>query len=152
MTDTLYITEQGLKKLKIELKDLKDNRRPAIARRIKNAREMGDISENAEYDAARQEQAFIEGKISELEDVIKNSKTVEKGKKGVVHVGARVTVHINGGDETFHLVGAHEANPLENKISHESPLGSALLGKKVGDTFEVEAPIGKLTYKITKIS
>ena len=151
MTETLYITVEGLEKLKKELKELKEVGRLAVALRIKNAREMGDISENAEYDAAKQEQAFMEGRISELEEVIKNSKVAEKGKKGVIHIGAKVTVHIDGGDETFHLVGAHEANPLENKISHESPLGAALMGKKIGDTFEVEAPIGKLTYKITKI-
>ncbi len=150
MSETVYITQEGIEKLKNQLTELEE-KRPTVAKRIKEAREMGDISENAEYDAARQEQAFIEGKIAELEDVIKNAKVVEKGAKGVVHVGAEVTVHIEGEEETFHLVGAHEANPMENKISHESPLGAALMGKKVGDTFEVEAPIGKLTYKIVTI-
>lgn len=151
MAEILYITIEGLEKLKKELKELKEVKRPTVALRIKNAREMGDISENAEYDAARQEQAFMEGRISELEEVIKNSKVIEKGEKGVVHVGAQVTVRIEGGEETFYIVGASEANPLENKISHKSPLGAALLGKKVGDTFDVDAPIGKLSYKITKI-
>lgn len=151
MAEILYITVEGLEKLKKELKELKEVKRPTVALRIKNAREMGDISENAEYDAARQEQAFMEGRISELEEVIKNSKVIEKGENGVVHVGAQVTVRIEGGEETFYIVGASEANPLENKISHESPLGAALLGKKVGDTFDVDAPIGKLSYKITKI-
>jgi len=151
MAEILYITVEGLEKLKKELKELKEVKRPTVALRIKNAREMGDISENAEYDAARQEQAFMEGRISELEEVIKNSKVIEKGETGVVHVGAQVTVHIEGGEETFYIVGASEANPLENKISHESPLGAALLGKRVGDTFDVDAPIGKLSYKITKI-
>ena len=93
----------------------------------------------------------MEGRVSELEEVIKNSKVVEKGDKSVVHVGVKVTVRIEGSNETFYIVGASEADPSENKISHESPLGAALLGKKVGDTFEVEAPIGKLVYKITKI-
>lgn len=151
MAETVYITKEGLEKLKTQLTELKEEKRPAVAKRIKNAREMGDISENAEYDAARQEQAFIEGKITELEEVIKNAEVVEKGEKGVVHVGAKVTVKIEGEEETFHLVGPHEANPMENKISHESPLGSSLMGKKVGDSFKVEAPIGSLTYKITSI-
>ncbi|MBD3365992.1 transcription elongation factor GreA [candidate division WWE3 bacterium] len=154
MSDTVYITKEGLEKLKKQLTELKEERRPAVAKRIKEAREMGDISENAEYDAARQEQAFIEGKISELEEVIKDAEVVEEGANGgdgVVRVGAKVTVHIEGEEETFHLVGAHEANPMENKISHESPLGASLMGKKVGDSFEVEAPIGKLIYKIKAV-
>ncbi len=151
MPEKVYITREGLEKLKKQLTELKEEKRPAVAKRIKEAREMGDISENAEYDAARQEQAFIEGKITELEEVIKNAEVVEKGEDGVVHVGAKVTVHIEGQEETFHIVGAHEANPMENKISHESPLGSALMGKGVGETFEVEAPIGNLTYKITQV-
>lgn len=152
MADTVYITKEGLEKLKKELIELREVKRPAVAKRIKDAREMGDISENAEYDAARQEQAFIEGRINELEDVIKDAEVIkEEGASDIVHVGAMVTVHIEGDEETFHLVGAHEANPLENKISHESPLGAALMGKKVGETFEVEAPVGKLTYKIINI-
>lgn len=153
MAEAVYITKEGLEKLKKELTELREVRRPKVAKRIKDAREMGDISENAEYDAARQEQAFVEGRITELEEVIKNAQVIEKnGDNSVVHVGSKVTVHIEGDEETFHLVGAHEANPLENKISHESPLGAALMGKKIGDTFEVEAPVGKLTYKITKIA
>ncbi len=152
MSKTVYITKKGLEKLREELKELTEEKRPAVARRIKEAREMGDISENAEYDAARQEQAFVEGRISELEEVIKNAKVVEENKeKNIVHVGAKVTVHIEGDEETFEIVGAQEADPTENRISHESPLGSSMVGKKVGETFEVEAPIGKLTYKILKI-
>jgi transcription elongation factor GreA len=152
MTEIVYITKEGLVKLKKELKELIEEKRPTVAKRIKEAREMGDISENAEYDAARQEQSFIEGRISELEEVIKNSKVVEEnGDKGVVHVGAKVTVHIEGDEETFHIVGAQEADPTENKISHESPLGASLMGKKVGEAIDVEVPIGNLTYKIVKI-
>lgn len=151
-TNILYITKEGLKKLKDELKDLVDTKRPEIARRIKDAREMGDISENSEYDAARQEQSYIEGRISELEEVIKSAKVTENGgSKDKVDVGCRVTVHIDGTQDTFHIVGAPEANPLEKKISHESPLGSALVGKKIGEKIEVEAPVGKLTYTIINI-
>ena len=151
MSDVVYLTEGGLEKLKKELFELIDQKRPAVAQRIKEAREMGDISENAEYDSARQEQAFVEGKIEELEDVIKNAKTMSNGNNSEVHIGAKVTVRIEGGEETFHIVGAQEADPEENKISHESPLGASLMGKKIGDSFEVEAPVGKLTYKIIKI-
>ncbi len=148
----MYLTKEGLEKLKAELKELLEVRRPAVAKRIQAAREMGDISENSEYDAARQEQAFIEGRIAELETVLKSAKIIKNnGAKDTVQVGSKVTLHIDGGEETFHIVGAHEANPLENKISHESPLGTSLIGRKVGETFEVAAPIGKLTYKIVRI-
>lgn len=146
----IYITKEGLKQLKAELEELTKVKRPAVALRIKNAREMGDISENAEYDAAREEQAYVEGRIAELEDIIKSSK-ISEGVAGEVTVGTSVTVHMDGEEETFHIVGAPEADPLKKKISHESPLGVALLGKKVGDKIEVEAPVGKLTYTILSI-
>ena len=153
-TNTLYVTKEGLKKLKDELKEFVEVKRPEMANRIKSAREMGDISENAEYDSARQEQAYIEGRIAELEEVIKTAK-VSSGEKGnvigVIGVGSHVTVHVDGEEELFHIVGAPEADPAEKKISHQSPLGSALLGKKVGEKVEVDAPVGKLTYTILKI-
>lgn len=150
-TDTIYLTKEGLEKLQQELKNLVEVKRPEVANRIKAAREMGDISENAEYDSARQEQSFVEGRISELEDIIKNAKVTDKAAGDKVVVGSKVTVHIDGDEETFHIVGAYEANPIEKKISHESPLGSTLLGKKIGEKIEVEAPVGKLTYTILKI-
>ena len=153
MSNSVYITQEGLEKLKEELKGLLEVKRPTVAKRIKEARDMVDISENAEYDSARQEQAFVEGRIAELEDLIKSSEVITEEASGdEVRVGSKVTVRIDGGEETFHIVGAHEADPMENKISHESPLGASLVGKKIGDAFEVEAPIGKLTYKIVKIS
>jgi transcription elongation factor GreA len=147
----LYITKEGLENLKTELKSLHEVKRPAIAKRIKEAREMGDISENSEYDAARQEQSFIEGRIEELEEILKTAKLSGGTKKDSVGVGCNVTVHVEGTTESFHIVGALEANPLEKKISHESPLGSSLVGKKVGDKIEVDAPVGKLIYTILKI-
>ncbi len=150
MTDVLYLTKEGLDELKSELKELKDTKRAEMAKRIKNAREMGDLSENAEYHSAKEEQAFVEGRISELEEIIKNSK-VSEGSKDEVAVGSKVTVHIDGDEEVFHLVGAPEADPVKGKISHESPLGEKMMGKKAGEKFEVEAPIGKLTYTILKI-
>ncbi len=149
--DTIYLTKEGLGKLKDELKALLETKRPEVANRIKQAREMGDISENAEYDAARQEQSFVEGRIEELEEILKNAKIAAVTKKDAIVVGAKVTLHIDGDEEIFHIVGAPEANPKENKISHESPIGLALLGKKVGDKIDVEAPVGTLTYTVLKI-
>jgi transcription elongation factor GreA len=149
---TLVLTKEGLQKLKDELTNLVDVKRPEIAKRIQDAREMGDISENSEYDAAKQEQAFIEGRISEVEEILKNAKVTDgKSNKEAVDVGAKVTVHIDSTEDTFYIVGAPEADPNAKKISHESPLGSALMGKKVGEKIEVEAPVGKLTYTIIKI-
>jgi len=149
--NVLYITKEGFKKLKDELNELVELKRPEIAQQIQSAREMGDISENAAYDEAKREQAFIEGRISELEEIIKSSKVADQKASEAVVVGSKVTLHIEGDEEIFHIVGAPEANPTEKKISHESPLGKELLGKKVGEKIEVEAPIGKLTYTILKI-
>jgi transcription elongation factor GreA len=151
MSDKVFMTKEGLEKLQVELKELVDIKRPEIAKKIQEAREMGDISENALYDSARQEQAFIEGRISELEEIIKNAQISTAESKDSIVVGCKVTVHIDGDQEIFHIVGAPEANPLEKKISHESPLGASLMGKRVGDKVEVAAPIGKLVYKILKI-
>ena len=147
----IYLTKEGLEELKIELKELVDEKRKEVAKRIKEARDMGDLSENAEYQAAKEEQGLIEGRITELEDIIKRAVVAEGNSNGEVAVGNKVTIHIDGDKETFHLVGAPEADPKEGKISHESPLGSMLIGKKKGDTFEVEAPVGTLTYKIVKV-
>jgi transcription elongation factor GreA len=150
--DTIYITKDGLKKLKGELSELVDVKRLEMAKKIKEAREMGDISENSAYDDARQEQAFIEGRIGELEEIIKNAVIREIKVKDSVDVGAKVVLHIEGDEEEFHIVGATEADPLNRKISHESPLGSALIGKKVGEKIKVEAPVGDLIYTILKIA
>jgi transcription elongation factor GreA len=150
--EVLYVTKEGLAKLKAELKELVDVRRPEVAKRILSAREMGDISENAEYDSSRQEQSYVEGRIEELEEIIAHAKISDKKKSDCIDVGCSVTVHIDGDEETFHIVGAPEANPLQKKISHESPLGQALVGKKVGDKVEVDAPVGKLVYTVLKIN
>ena len=112
---------------------------------------MGDTSENAEYAAAREEQAFVEGKIAEIEDIIKHAQVSEGNIKGEIAVGSMVTVHIEGDEEIFHIVGTPEADPTNRKISHESPLGSALIGKRVGEKIKVEAPVGALTYTVLKI-
>ncbi len=152
MQDTVYITKDGLEKLKAELKELKEVKIPEVAKRIQTARDNGDISENAEYEGAKEEQARVEGKIAELEEIIKNAKISDNNNsKGEIAVGSKVKVHIDGDEEEFHIVGALEADPTNNKISHESPIGSALLGKKIGEKVEVEAPIGKVTYTILSV-
>lgn len=149
----VFVTPEGLEKLKKEYQDSVKVKRQAIARRIQNALELGDITENAEYSAARDEQARIEGRILELEDILKNAEVVERKKSSsCVDFGSKVRVHLEGQDQEFHIVGATEADPNEGKISHESPLGRALLGKKVGDSVEIEAPIGRLVYKVLHIS
>jgi transcription elongation factor GreA len=150
--NTIQLTKEGLEKLKVELKELVEVKRPEVSKRIQVARENGDISENAEYDSARQEQATVEGRIEQLEEIIRNAVITEnKVAKDQVGLGCRVTVHVEGDQETFHIVGAPESNPLEKKISHESPLGKALVGKKVGDKIEVAVPVGNITYQIISI-
>ena len=149
------ITREGLKRLEDELSDLKVNQRREIAEKIKEAREHGDLSENAEYDAARDEQRRIEARIEELEETLKNVEVVDdediKGDK--VSVGCEVTIVNTATKEQFsyHLVGSSEANFLEKKISNESPLGSELMGKKTNQKVVVKAPAGDITYKILSI-
>lgn len=150
MQDPIYITKEGLEKLKQELRSLKEEKIPEVARRIQIARDNGDISENAEYDAAKHEQAIIEGKIKELEDIIKNAK-ISKGSSSEVTVGSKVKVHVDGDEMELQIVGEMESNPAERKVSHSSPIGSALVGKKVGEKVEVEAPIGSVVYTILSI-
>ncbi|MBI3980879.1 transcription elongation factor GreA [Candidatus Microgenomates bacterium] len=152
-TSPLIITKEGLEKLKAEHDDLLNVKRPEAVVRVAKAREMGDLSENAEYSAARDELSFIDGRIAELEDLLKEVKTVagSNGKNGKVDIGCKVTVHVAGKKDVFTLVGEWEANPLEKKISHASPLGQALMGKKKGDAVEVEAPAGKIIYTIVSI-
>ncbi len=150
--EKILLTPEGLEKIKKEYKELTGSRRKEIAERIQKARELGDLTENAEYDAAREEQATVEGRIAELEELMKRAEVVKNNKCPVqIDVGCRVRVHLEGRDEEFQIVGAPEADPASGKISHESPLGQALLGKKVGDKIEVNAPVGKLIYKILDI-
>lgn len=150
MNEIVYMTQEGLDNLKAELKNLIEVVKPQNAMRIKTARDMGDVSENAEYSIAREEQTSIDIRIAEIESILKRAK-VSAGEPGLVSVGKKVKVHVEGEDEEFHIVGEPEADPLANKISHESPLGSLMVGKKVGDTFELQIPTGKLTYKIIEI-
>ena len=137
------MTYEGLKKLEDELQDLKVNRRKEVAQKIKEAREQGDLSENAEYDAAKDEQRDIEARIEEIEKILKNAEVADdEFGAGVINLGSSVTVYDCEFDEelVFKLVGSTEAKSLENKISNEAPLGKALIGKVAGDEVEVETP------------
>jgi len=150
--NSVVITKEGLSKLKIEYDELLAKRTLAVDR-VAKAREMGDLSENAEYQSARDELSFTDGRLAELEEMLKEAKTVTitNGHKNQVNVGCKVTVHVNGKKDVFLVVGEWEANPMEKKISHVSPLGQALIGKKVGEKVDVEAPVGKVVYTIVSI-
>lgn len=147
----VVLTREGLAELKKELDILLKTKRPDAVTRLAAARGQGDLSENSEYAAAKQDLAFIDGRIAELEQVINEAQVVASHSKSKIDVGCRVTLHVNGKKDTFHIVGEWEANPLEKKISNSSPLGKALMGKKIGEKVEVEAPIGKVVYKIVGI-
>ena len=149
------MTYAGLKKLEDELHELKVVRRKEVAEKIKEAREQGDLSENAEYDAAKDEQRDIEARIEELEAILKNAEVVVEDEADTekINVGCKVLVYDEEFEEEveFKIVGSTEANSLQGKISNESPLGKALIGAKVGDEIAVEAPVGMMNYKILKI-
>ena len=151
----IYLTEEGLEDLKKELNELTKVKRPTVVSRVSDARNLGDLSENAEYVAARDELSFIDGRIDELEELLRQATLISqsvKHTKGIVQLGSQVALTINGKKEIFTVVGEWEADPAEKKISHESRLGKALLGKSIGETVEVEAPVGKISYKITSVS
>jgi transcription elongation factor GreA len=150
----VYVTRDGLKQMKAELDELVNEKRPALAERLRFAIKQGDLSENADYIQAKEEQGFLEGKIRELQRKIRNAKVIaaSNGLGDEVVLGAHVTVKEDGFEpETYHVVGSTEANPGTGKISYESPLGRALLGHKVGDTVSVKAPVGTLEFEIIKI-
>jgi len=155
MVKEVILTKEGKEEVEQELHELIHVKRPEIAERIKIARDFGDLSENAEYDAARNEQARIEARINELEAVLKYAVVIDdkKTKKGVVSLGKKVDVLDKNYDEemTFMIVGTTEADVTEGKISNESPIGNALLGRKVGETVEVDAPEGKILLEIKKV-
>ena len=148
MAKTVNITAAGRKDLEKELEALKA-RRPELAEKIATARSYGDLSENEDYSAARGEQKVVEGRILEIEDILLHAKIIKTGKKEKVAMGSTVTLESDGKKNTYTLVGAVEANPLEGKISNESPIGVAIFGKKVGE--EVKLPNGK-TFKVTEIN
>ncbi|KOF57900.1 transcription elongation factor GreA [Clostridium sp. DMHC 10] len=156
MEKKYVITYSGVKKLEEELQYLKTTKRKEITEKIKLALSFGDLSENSEYDEAKNDQAFLEGKIAQIENMLKNAVIIDESelKNDVVSVGSKVKVMDYEFDEEvlFSIVGSAEADPMENKISNESPVGSSLIGKKVGDVVEVQVPDGVNKYKILDIT
>ncbi|QQR61015.1 transcription elongation factor GreA [Candidatus Uhrbacteria bacterium] len=147
-----YVSPEFLTKLNAELKDLKTVKRRELANRIEAAKSLGDLSENAEYHEAKDALGFVEGRILEIEDLLKNAIVVEQeANASNVRVGSTVTVSVNGKEKNFTIVGSNEADPLTGKISNESPIGRSLLGSKVGDQVEVETPAGTTVYEVKHI-
>src|SRR6185503_6911839 len=139
MSQTMYLTPEGAAKLKAELTELTGPRREELSRRLRSAIQMGDLSENADYHKAKEDQAFLEGRIQEIEAVLRSAVIIEKTNGDTVSVGSHVTVQEENYDpEKYYLVGAKEADPRNGKISNESPIGQALMGHKAGDTVEAE--------------
>ncbi len=148
-----YLTQVGLDKIKQELNYLKTEKRPEVINSIKEARALGDLSENADYHAAREEQAFLESRINELEEIIENAIVIKKSKTDIVKMGSTVTIKYIDDNETekYEIVGSHEADPFKNKISNESPIATAIMKHKKGDVVTVESPQGKYEIKIEEI-
>jgi transcription elongation factor GreA len=152
MTQPTYLTPEGESKLRAELAELIGPRREELAQRLRSAIQMGDLSENADYHKAKEDQAFLEGRIMEIESILRTATVVEKTQSDEVMVGSHVTIQEEGFDpETFYVVGAKEADPRNGKISNESPFGIALMGHKVGDVVEAETPGGRVKLKILKV-
>ncbi len=151
--EKVYLTREGLESLKKEYEILTKVRRPLAVERLAATRIVGEMTENSDYTQAKQDLSFIDGRISELEEVLGRAVLIEedRGKHKQIGIGCKVTVEINGEKKVFHLVGEWEADPVKQKISYNSPLGRSLLGKKVGDKVEVEVPAGKLVYTILQI-
>lgn len=153
MNKILKLTKQGLITLQKEFTELVEVKRPKLVDRLSNARSQGDLSENSDYQSAKEELEFLDGRIDELDEVLKNATVVvTNGKSNSgVGIGTKVTVKVNGKEVVFDIVGEWEADPVNKKISHDSPLGVALLGKNAGDKAEVDAPAGKILYEILSV-
>lgn len=147
----VYVSKEGLEKMQQELHHLKTVKTREVADRIEKAKDLGDLSENAEYAEAKDEYAWTQGRILELEDAINRAQVIEAADNERVSIGCRVSVEINGRKKEFQLVGTTEADPMQGRISNESPIGQALLGAKVGDEVEVKAPSGAIIYKVVTI-
>lgn len=154
MSEQPYLTTEGADRMRLELEQLKGPAREEMARRLRAAIQMGDLSENADYHKAKEDQAFLEGRISELEYLLKNAIIVDRNNNTgeVVDIGVQVTIQETGeSPETYHMVGAKEADPRNGRISNESPIGRALMGRRAGETVTAETPAGSITFKIIKI-
>lgn len=151
MSESIYLSKDKFKELQNELATLTKEGRKGIAEKLEFAKSLGDLSENAEYQEARAEQAQLEERIAKLESILKSAQIVSAGKKDAVSVGSSVTIKGPGGSQTWTLVGSEEVDLPNKRISNESPLGSAMMGLKKGDTFSMKTPKGEQEYKITKI-
>lgn len=152
MSKKYLLTPEGLQKLNEELKTLISEKRKEIIERISEAAAHGDLSENADYAQAREEQSFIEGRIQEIEDIIKNAEIIQASShRSTITIGSTTKIKVGGSEKTYTIVGSNEANPREGKISNESLVGKALLGHKVGEKFNVTTPAGEMEYEIVGI-
>ncbi len=156
MDKHVYLTKEGLEKLQQDLENMKTVRRKEVAERLKQAIGFGDLSENSEYDDAKNEQAFIEGEIQRMEEMLVNVIVIEDGAKvddGTITIGSNVVIRFVGDDdeETYKIVGTVEADPMNNRISNESPVGKAIIGHKAGDIVDIEVPSGIIQYEIVKV-
>ena len=150
----VFLTAKGFTEIEEELDELKRVKRPEIIKAIKEARALGDLSENTEYHSAREEQAVIEGRIQELEYMIEHATIISEEVSDTVKIGSSVVIRYDGEDDTeeYKIVGSTEADPFENKISNESPIGKAIIGKKEGDIVDIESPTGSYQIKIVKVA
>jgi transcription elongation factor GreA len=153
MTESTYLTAEGLARLKAELEELKSKGRTELSARLRSAIQMGDLSENADYHKAKEDQGFMEGRIQELEYLVGNAVVITEGARSdTVTIGSHITIQEEDyPPETYHMVGPKEADPPNGKISHESPIGKALRDHRAGDVVEAETPAGKIKFKILKI-
>jgi transcription elongation factor GreA len=152
MSKKYLLTKEGLEKLNEELKHLVNDKRKEVIERIREAAAHGDLSENADYAQAREEQSFIEGRIQEIEDMVKNAEIITtNGHGNTVSIGSTAHIKVSGQERKYTIVGSNEANPKENKISNESLVGKALLGRKAGEKFKVTTPAGAMDYEIVSI-
>ncbi|MEI6533052.1 MAG: transcription elongation factor GreA [Candidatus Roizmanbacteria bacterium] len=148
----VQFTQEGFEQIKIELNELITIKRPYTIDRLSKARAMGDLSENSEYTASKEDLAMLEGRIKELENVIKNAEIITaSANNNIIGIGSKVIVQTDNINDEFMIVGEFEADPSKKKLSHTSPIGKALLGKKIGDAITIEVPIGKLEYRILDI-
>lgn len=151
--EKIPLTKNGLEKLKKEYEELDRVKRPSVLERLNASRKIGEFDEDSDFSQAKQELSFIDGRMSELEEITSNVILIDEGHNHCqeIKLGCQIMVENNGQEKIFHLVGEWEANPVEAKISHQSPLGQSLLGKKIGDKVEVSAPVGTIVYTILKI-
>lgn len=151
-SEPIQITQEGLDKLKAELHELKTVKRKEIVERLEAAKALGDLSENADYQQAKEDSAWTEGRINQLNDILSRAQVAEAPSGGIVSIGSSISVHANGQSREFKIVGATEADPAAGKISAESPIGSALIGLKVGDEVKIKTPAGEVIYQVERVS